>query len=147
MNWDALGAIAELIGAVTVISTLIYLALQVRHGRESTDLNTMMLQAANWRHFQSLIVENENLAKVIVRHAKGERLEDHEIVILRAWFIQYAASVKADQDLFEKGLIDTDSLDSISGLREQVAQYPLFKSFLKDIDPALRNMIANESGT
>ena len=30
MNWDALGAIAELLGAVAVFFTLAYLALQVR---------------------------------------------------------------------------------------------------------------------
>ena len=30
MNWDALGAIAELLGAAGVIITLTYLALQIR---------------------------------------------------------------------------------------------------------------------
>ena len=30
MNWDALGAIAEMLGAVAVFFTLAYLALQVR---------------------------------------------------------------------------------------------------------------------
>ena len=30
MNWDAIGAIGELVGAVAVIATLAYLALQVR---------------------------------------------------------------------------------------------------------------------
>ena len=29
MNWDAIGAIAELLGAVGVIASLVYLALQV----------------------------------------------------------------------------------------------------------------------
>ena len=30
MNWDAVGAIAELLGAIGVIGSLIYLATQVR---------------------------------------------------------------------------------------------------------------------
>ena len=30
MNWDAIGAIAELLGAVGVIATLAYLAQQIR---------------------------------------------------------------------------------------------------------------------
>ena len=30
MNWDALGAVAELVGAVAVLATLAYLAIQVR---------------------------------------------------------------------------------------------------------------------
>ncbi len=34
MNWDAVGAIAELLGAVGVIGSLVYLATQVRQSRE-----------------------------------------------------------------------------------------------------------------
>ena len=34
MNWDAIGAIAELLGAIGVIASLIYLATQVRQNRE-----------------------------------------------------------------------------------------------------------------
>lgn len=30
MNWDALGAIAELVGAIAVVASLLYLAVQVR---------------------------------------------------------------------------------------------------------------------
>ncbi len=30
MNWDAIGAIAELLGAVGVIASLVYLATQIR---------------------------------------------------------------------------------------------------------------------
>ena len=33
MNWEALGAIAELIGAIAIIISIIYLALQVRQTR------------------------------------------------------------------------------------------------------------------
>ena len=30
MNWDAIGAIGEIIGAIAVVSTLFYLAVQIR---------------------------------------------------------------------------------------------------------------------
>ncbi|MGK0261059.1 MAG: hypothetical protein ACI96M_004515 [Candidatus Azotimanducaceae bacterium] len=30
INWDALGAIAELLGAIAVFATLAYLAVQIR---------------------------------------------------------------------------------------------------------------------
>ena len=32
MNWDAIGAIAELLGAIGVIASLLYLARQMRNG-------------------------------------------------------------------------------------------------------------------
>ena len=34
MNWDALGAIAELLGASAVVATLVYLAVQIRQTKE-----------------------------------------------------------------------------------------------------------------
>jgi hypothetical protein len=36
MNWEAIGAIAELLGATGVIASLIYLATQIRQSREQT---------------------------------------------------------------------------------------------------------------
>ena len=36
MNWDAIGAIAELLGAVGVILTLVYLATQIRQNTSSS---------------------------------------------------------------------------------------------------------------
>ena len=33
MNWDAIGAIGELVGALAVVLTLAYLALEVRRSR------------------------------------------------------------------------------------------------------------------
>lgn len=40
MNWDAIGAVGELLAAVAVILTLIYVARQVRDGSRQIRLNT-----------------------------------------------------------------------------------------------------------
>lgn len=34
MNWEALGAVAELLGAIGVIATLVYLSAQIRHNND-----------------------------------------------------------------------------------------------------------------
>ena len=31
MNWEAIGVIAEVVGAVAVVVSLVYLAVQIRH--------------------------------------------------------------------------------------------------------------------
>ena len=40
MNWDALGAIAELLGAIAVLATLLYLARQIRESSKAQTLST-----------------------------------------------------------------------------------------------------------
>ncbi len=49
MNWDAIGAIAELLGAVGVIASLVYLATQIRQSREQMHQNTRALRAAAYQ--------------------------------------------------------------------------------------------------
>ena len=39
-----LGALGEFIGAIAVVLTLIYIAVQVKHGKESMDANTVALE-------------------------------------------------------------------------------------------------------
>jgi hypothetical protein len=45
MNWDAITAIAELIGAAAVVLSLIYLAIQVRTGARA--LQTTMRDSSH----------------------------------------------------------------------------------------------------
>ena len=47
MNWDAIGALSELLGATAVVVSIIYLALQVR--QNSSSGYQMAAQSAN--HF------------------------------------------------------------------------------------------------
>ena len=52
MNWDALGAIAETLGAVGVIATLGYLALQIKNNTRTTKAATFDSILAEWRQHQ-----------------------------------------------------------------------------------------------
>ena len=87
MNWDAVGAVAELLSAIGVIATLFYLAVQVRHGKNATEANTRSLEDA--RKFaevelhrstvlltaplQEWIAKDEGLAKIMI-----EGFEDYQ---------------------------------------------------------------------
>lgn len=67
MNWEAIGAIAEILGAVAVLVTLAYLAVQVRHVREQNQSNALdhIIEALN--DFAGHIAESESLAGIITR--------------------------------------------------------------------------------
>jgi len=57
MNWDAIGAIAELVGAIAVVVTLFYLAMQVRHGKDATEANTRSLELQSYTAWQAANLE------------------------------------------------------------------------------------------
>lgn len=46
MNWDALGAAGEILGAIAVVATIVYLARQVRDNSTQVKLNTTQSYAA-----------------------------------------------------------------------------------------------------
>jgi hypothetical protein len=47
MNWDAVGAIGEIVGATAVVVTLIYLAVQVRQSTVATQAATLQNSVGN----------------------------------------------------------------------------------------------------
>jgi hypothetical protein len=55
MNWNALGAVAELLAASGVIASLVYLATQMRHSRDQMVQNTKAIEAqVAWAHANSV---------------------------------------------------------------------------------------------
>jgi len=62
MNWEAIGAIGEIVGAMAVVITLVYLALQTRHSAAATQSSTEVeasRQLSAWvtRSFQDELIQ------------------------------------------------------------------------------------------
>jgi heme/copper-type cytochrome/quinol oxidase subunit 1 len=86
MNWEAIGAIGELIGAVAVVVTLLYLVKQIKQNTESTKaVGLQTWQSDSTAHWLSLAT-NPDLswaAAVIARVSQGFLLLF--IVIPQCW--------------------------------------------------------------
>ncbi len=70
MNWDAIGAFAELLGAVGVIASLVYLAGQIRQSRDQMSQNTKALRA------QSAQQGGDTLQGAIISASSGPAHEE-----------------------------------------------------------------------
>ncbi len=60
MNWEALGAIGEIIGATAVLITLIYLAIQIRQNTEQVKQSSINARAAAINASTISLRENRN---------------------------------------------------------------------------------------
>ncbi|MFK7864830.1 MAG: hypothetical protein AB8B95_11465 [Pseudohongiellaceae bacterium] len=49
MNWEAIGAIGEILGAMAVVLTLVYLAVQVRYAKDAASDNNRIARASGVR--------------------------------------------------------------------------------------------------
>ncbi len=71
MNWEAVGAVGEVLGAVAVVLTLAYLTAQIRIGNKA--LRTSMREAAldTLRQWSHVVMSDAALASVVERGAKS----------------------------------------------------------------------------
>ncbi len=91
-----LGNFGEFVGAIAVVLTLIYLAIQVRHGRESMEENTQALEenrkltraemerqfVQQWDHVNHLLSENRDTTALMRRgNDDFESLDDDDRTI------------------------------------------------------------------
>jgi len=138
MSWieatAVLGNIGEFIGAIAVVFTLVYLTIQVRHGKESLDANTSALEeqqrlaraqaylsrASSAREQNLRLAESPDLSGIIVRyHTEGvEALTPPEYLRFeayqRALFIELDnLHFQAAQGYMEEGFIDNYVISSI----------------------------------
>jgi len=67
MNWEAIGAIGEIIGAIAVIGTIVYLARQIGQsvdlGRASQNRNLM----ESYEAYNELIIGSREVAELLAR--------------------------------------------------------------------------------
>ena len=67
MNWDAVSAVAEIIGAVAVVATLLYLAVQIRQANRQDLLGSFQHTHDTMNSFARMIAESEQVAEIISR--------------------------------------------------------------------------------
>ena len=67
INWEAIGAIGEVAGAIGVIVTLIYLAIQIRHNTRSSRLASFQSTTEMLTTVNTLIAGNDEIAEIFSR--------------------------------------------------------------------------------
>ena len=89
MNWEAISAIGEIVGAAGVIATLVYLAYQIRQNTTQLEQNTLAAKAAAQnasnealRENRKAIFESLDMSEIYLRgNRKPEELD--EVSLLR----------------------------------------------------------------
>ena len=67
MNWEALGAIGEIVGAVVVVATLGYLAIQIRQNTHTVRVAAEASQQELGSDFRGHIIDNAEVASIYLR--------------------------------------------------------------------------------
>ena len=78
VNWDAVGAIAEMIGGIAVLFTLVYLAIQVRHASHIQRQTLLSNQTAHWVSNCQTIAAHPELNQAWHKALRGDDMSQAE---------------------------------------------------------------------
>jgi len=85
MNWEAISTIAEVLAAIAVLVTLVYLALQVRQAKEQITLAGQRHRADAAREVLSSVSDSDHLAPVLATLGGFPWGETEDSVRIFAW--------------------------------------------------------------
>jgi len=109
MNWDAIGAIAEILGAIGVLSTLAYLAIQIRHNSASVDSSTEDGVTSGFNDINIQVASDPKLAKLLtVGLEEPEKLSEEEEVQFSMLWRCYVNQYYRLYILYTKGIFSED---------------------------------------
>jgi len=66
MNWEAIGAIGEIIGAAAVVATLVYLARQIRAQSKAYEIENFNGLMDGYNQFNSLLATDKGLYRLFM---------------------------------------------------------------------------------
>lgn len=110
MNWDALGAVGELAGAVAVFATLIYLAVQLRQNSRLVKSSIAASTRESTNQLTGLLARDREALRVFYagvedREALGEADRQHFDAMMSLYCEALLQSYQQD---FEEGLQRAD---------------------------------------
>jgi len=114
MNWDAIGAIGESLGAIAVLVTLIYLAIQIRQNTAQQKREELV----SIQHGQNSVVaqlQDPRVFGAYVRTAEDRQptIEDRGTAF--SWVLQYLNHFTVVHELHRNGLLKDEQYELWAG--------------------------------
>ena len=88
MNWDAVGALGEVLGAIAVIATLLYLAIQTKHARLVVENTANLGTIEGHSRFRQALITDPNLTDLLAKANSGTDLTEGEAQRIKMLFVE-----------------------------------------------------------
>jgi hypothetical protein len=138
MNWEAIGAVGEIVGALAVLVTLIYLAIQVRHTRRAQQAEAIRANRLERREFHTAIRDSPYIAMIIAKIESGDELtaeEEHRLLHHNAatWGLLYSEWIQSQ--LQWRGPFQTSQSVTMSYMFAQPRHLEFFEQIGRQLYP------------
>ena len=110
MNWDAIAAIGEVIGALAVVATLGYFAKQIRQQNRTSEADAVREVFATWTTAIAACVADQATSELMMRGLKDYEALDTtgERGVFHGKLLQLFNAHMAFAEMAEQGLVADD---------------------------------------
>ena len=67
MDWEAIAAVGEIVGATAVVVTLLFVAREIRQNNRALSVAALRDTTAQWNHWSEMLATSSDLADIVVR--------------------------------------------------------------------------------
>ena len=130
MNWSGVSAVAELIGALGVIISLVYLATQIRVSRLESRASSIDRLVELWSKYVGANADHPHLAAIVAKASLDDRgfeqLPLNERIQLSAHLTRMFLVFQAFHDHKSDGTVDGELWDAVNRTIRDISSIPMF---------------------
>jgi hypothetical protein len=144
MDWEMIGAVGEILGALGVLASLVYLGTQIRS-------NTKSLQAASLQHvldgprdwFFKPMSTSDETSLIFIKGLKSlDLLEENENIRFWCLLIDQCFQAQQSMQLYERGLLEKVDYEAWVQWTATLLRSPGGAEMWKQISPVITPTIA-----
>ena len=131
MNWDAVGAIGEILGAIAVFGSLLYLAVQIKAQNKESRLSAIIEFTDLYNQVTDSVSSDAEMSRIWVRAATGglNELDEAETVRYVALLQKITRMWENSYYQHKDGRLDTRLWNSFNTQISEVSTLPAYKTF------------------
>ncbi len=127
MNWEAISAIGEIVGATAVFISIVYLATQIRENTRTSRSATRQAIVDSVCGPAMIWAENEEFSKVFQRHLDGDSLEPHQYLRLQGYCYVCFRNWENVHYQYRTGMLEDDEWRGFRLNLKALLQVPVFQ--------------------
>lgn len=133
MNWDAIGAVGEILGGLTVLITLIYLARQIKQNTRSQKIATYEAAMSGFNDIHTFVAADLESSSIWRRGSvEPTSLTADEAVRFEFMVRNYTNHIYKLLRLYEDGTFPADEWANAINEAKQLFQLPGFSDFKRN---------------
>lgn len=133
MNWEAIGAIGEIVGATAVVVTLIYLTTQIRQNTRQLASTSLQGLADRAENRMLLMASSADFAGILAKSQNDpQSLSEREVIQLNGWHGAWMTDLEETYRQFKLGTVTPATMAARVRMYRSLYAVPLVRSFWAD---------------